>query len=1067
MHGNTRTLCLIVACVVISLFAQGQVVISPPNASIVEGATQQFTSNPQSTWTADCGSIDFVSGLYTAPLAPGSCTLTASATDGSGATGSAVATVTPPFTITPASATTVASGSQGFLASVQSTWSASCGTISSNGSYTAPWAPATCIITATATTGTHFTAQATDTVTQGVLAVRPHNPTVLQGGTVQFTSNNQASWSTSCGNITANGLFTAPFKNYPWGCRILATATDGSGQTSASTTTVTSPLAVTPATASTLARSTQQFSATQSSTWATTCGTIDGSGLFTAPTTQMRCTITATAATGPPYTAQVVDSIWVPTDTVSPASPTVAEGGTQQFTGTNPSAWSASCGTISSGGLYTAPLVPGPCNIIATATDGSGLTGSTRASVVSPISITPIAATTLINRAQQFTSTVQSNWSATCGAIDANGLFTASGTPATCIVTATAATGISYTAQAKDTVKYPTVSPVMPALLQGSSQTFTFSLPATWSASCGTIDPNSGIYHAPYTVGTCSITALATDGSGATGSTKATINSPITLTPATARTVRNATQQFTASAGVSWSASCGTVDANGLFTAPNSIGSCIVTATATVGPLFTAQATDNVTSGLPINYTTWKYDNQRTGLQPEEAVLTPANVNASHFGPIWHQTLDGAAYAQPLYLNNWDMGNGTKHNLVFFVTENDSVYAFDADNGNAVWQKSLLAQGLTSFPANQVVGSQLKQSGITSTPVIDPVSATMYVVTESYDGLNCFFHLHALNVTTGVEQPGSPVLVTTQGFFAIKHLQRPGLLLANGNVYLGFGSQGEHATYHGWIFAYNAATLGQVAVWNSTPNGQGGAVWMAGAGLSADSVGNIYFATANGDFDNNLKLGQSVVKVSPGLAVLDYFTPFDNYVQSQHDLDLGSGGVLVVPDQPGAVPHLLILCGKPTPIYVLNRDQMSHFNQGTDLIVQRLDGQLGPTPPVETCLSTPAFWNNRLYIEATSDVLKQFYLDPNSGQLSGTPTAMGTYQAGAQVVISANGNDNGIVWTLDGNNSARLRAYDAISLNLLYTSSGIGFGSAFTVPTVVNGHVYVGLGTTAIAYGSY
>ncbi len=782
------------------------------------------------------------------------------------------------------------------------------------------------------------------------------------------------------------------------------------------------------------------------------------------------------------YTLQIVNNNPPPTLTVTPATVTVQEGSTQQFSANRPASWSATCGTINSGGLFTAPLAAGSCTINAVATDGSGTKGSATATVSSSVSIAPPSANTPAGGTQQFTANAAVTWKTSCGTVDATGLFTAPFTTGMCTITATASSGTAFTAQAVDTVGPPpalNLVPANPTLSENATQQFTVTptAPVNWTASCGAIN-TAGVYTAPLATGLCTIAATATDGSNRTASTTATITSPLTIAPPSATTKVNATQQFTANATVNWSTSCGTINSAGLFTAPAATGSCTITATAATPQVFTATAIDTVTmgGGGSQNYITWKRDSMRTGLNSTETILTPANVNAAHFGQIWSMGVDGAIYAQPLYMSALTI-NGVTHNVLFVATETDSVYAFDADNGMQLWKVSFLSPGVTTVPQANVMSTIYPHIGITSTPVIDPTSGTLYVVAETLEnsGSSYVHRLHALSLTTGNEKLGGPVLITAAGFQPKEQLQRPGLLLTNGNLYIGIGSHGDQLPYHGWMFAYNASTLGLVSALNITPKQgnptQGGSIWMGGAAPATDSTGNIYVSTSNGDWDGSQDFSQSVLKLSPALTIIDYFTPFDNAAQSAADKDLGSGGVLVVPDQSGQHPHELIICGKPTPIYVIDRDNMGKFNSTKDNITQRLDNQLGGSTgqnSTEKCFTTAAFWQQNVYFTANNDVLKMFKLDPITGLLSSTPVSKDTFVfafPGAQPVVSSNGNSNGVVWAID-RTGGTLRAYDATNVSrVLYVSPQIDTGVKWSVPTVVNGQVYVGTQSKITGFG--
>ncbi len=617
------------------------------------------------------------------------------------------------------------------------------------------------------------------------------------------------------------------------------------------------------------------------------------------------------------------------------------------------------------------------------------------------------------------------------------------------------------------------ISPLNPTVQEGGTLQFSASASATWSATCGTID-SSGNFTAPFSQPSCQVTGTATDGSGQSGTTNVGISTPISISPSTANTVAGSTQPFTANADVTWGASCGTIDNTGLFTAPSSPQTCTITATASSGMPYTATATDNVTANNPppsgLNYTTWKNDNLRDGMQPNETVLTPSNVNSSTFGQLYSDAVDGYVWAQPLYMSGLTV-NGATHNVLYVATANDSVYAFDADTGAQLWKNNLLPSGET-YVNGGTIHSTIGKVGITGTPVIDPNSNTLYVVTYSQNSTPNYFHrLHALDLFTGGEKFGGPVLMAATEFNSQQQLQRPGLLLANGNVYIAFGSQGDFAPWHGWIFSYDAGSLNQVNVWNDTVEADAGGIWMGGQGLAADASGDLMFATGNGDWNGTTQLGQSALKLDPNLAVLDYFTPYNHVSESNGDKDLGSGGLLLVPDLSGSVPHIAISCSKLNSIYVINRDNMGQIGSSGDDSLQRVDGQVGGTTGTQSgdkCFSTPAFWNNNLYFIGNNDVIKQFTVDPSSGLISTTPTSKGSFAflfPGAQPVVSSNGNNNGIVWAVDYK-TGTLHAYDARNVsNALYTSASLGGGIKWAVPTVANGQVFVGLQNKVVVMG--
>jgi hypothetical protein len=305
-------------------------------------------------------------------------------------------------------------------------------------------------------------------------------------------------------------------------------------------------------------------------------------------------------------------------------------------------------------------------------------------------------------------------------------------------------------------------------------------------------------------------------------------------------------------------------------------------------------------------------------------------------------------------------------------------------------------------------------------------------------------------------------------------MQRAALLLANRHVYVAYGGIADRLPYQGFVFSFNAATLTQDAVFSDEPNSDstgGSGIWMSAAAPAVDADGNIYVTSGNGFSDGVANFGQSVIKLSPTLSVLDYFTPFDNVAQSTIDADLGSGGVLVVPDQAsGPFLHELIVCGKPTPIYVLNRDQLGRIGTSSDNIIQRLDGQLAQTGSFRdsghACFSTPSIWNQNVYFVANHGVIKMFALNPNTGLLSASPASQGTTTyswPGAYPAISANGNSNGIVWAYEPS-TGTLRATDAGNLGNELFVGAVYANSKWSVPTVVNGHVYIGTQNKIFAF---
>jgi len=491
-------------------------------------------------------------------------------------------------------------------------------------------------------------------------------------------------------------------------------------------------------------------------------------------------------------------------------------------------------------------------------------------------------------------------------------------------------------------------------------------------------------------------------------------------------------------------------------------------------------------------------DQGTTGQNLNETTLTPANVNQTTFGKLFSYSLDGSAYAQPLYVSNVAIAGGT-HNVVYVATEHDTVYAFDADGAatNPFWSVNFTdaANGITTVPYTDLGGGQgpiIPEVGITGTPVIGPKSGTLYVVAFTKENGNYVHRLHALDIATGKERPNSPVVIqpsvagtgtgTSGGqiaFQSLYQLQRPGLLLLNGMVYVAFGSYDDKGPYHGWIVGYDASSLQQVIAWNDTPNGNKGGIWTSGASLSADAAGNIYAIIGNGTFDANNggpDYGDSVVKLTPNgntLTVSDYFTPFDQQTLQANDMDLGSTGFTVLPNQPGPVAHLGVCSAKSGKIYLLNRDNLGKFQAGSDSqIVQSIPTALG-SGPNDNDYSTGTYWQGNVYFIGNGDVVKQFQL--SNGQLSVTPFAQGTQQygyPGANTSVSSNGASGGILWSIEAGGINILHAYDATDVSKeLYNSNQAGardkFGAAvrFTVPTVINGKVYVAGKTELAAFG--
>jgi PQQ-like domain len=494
-----------------------------------------------------------------------------------------------------------------------------------------------------------------------------------------------------------------------------------------------------------------------------------------------------------------------------------------------------------------------------------------------------------------------------------------------------------------------------------------------------------------------------------------------------------------------------------------------------------------------VSVLTYHNDNMRTGANTNETILTPANVSSNIFKRLFTRSVDGYVYAQPLVAAAVNIPRVGPRNVVYVATEHDSLYAFDADTGHSYWHTRLLPRrGLSVSSIKDANCTDIiPEIGVTSTPVIDPSTSTIYVVEKGKTNNTVFFQrLHALDLATGAEKFGGPVSLaaTTPGTGAsnvsgtvsydpLRQNQRSSLLLVNGVVYIASAAHCDIGPYHGWILGYNATNLAQVTAFNTTPNGSDGGVWMSGCGPSADASGNMYVSTGNGTFDADTggsDYGNSVLEFNTvgGLSVVDSFTPFDQANLSANDTDLGSGGVLVLPDQPGPITHLAITVGKAGTVYVLDRDDLGLFQSGSDSqIVQSLPGVIG------SAFCTPAYFNGNIYYNGSADTLKEFAL--NNSLLSTNPISQSAsvFQfPGTTPSVSANGTGNAIVWIIQTdaytvrNGQAILHAYAATDLtHELYNSATSrqppGAAVKFAVPTVANGKVYVGAVRRLAVYG--
>jgi hypothetical protein len=491
----------------------------------------------------------------------------------------------------------------------------------------------------------------------------------------------------------------------------------------------------------------------------------------------------------------------------------------------------------------------------------------------------------------------------------------------------------------------------------------------------------------------------------------------------------------------------------------------------------------------------------RAGEYANEIFLTPENVNTTFFGSVFSYSVDGTVAAQPLYVPNVNIPGVGTVNVIYVATQHDSVYAFNADtpgSGLPLWQVSFrnTGNGVNSVPisAQGCAGvTAYTEIGIMGTPVIDPATNTMYLVakTQEQSGLsyNYVFRLHALDITTGAEKFGGPTVITASVLNGSTQVtlntqydqQRPGLLEVNGSIFIAFGSNGCDKNAHGWLLAYSASTLQQQAVFNTSPAvTYGSSLWMSGVGPAADAENNIYLITANGAFDINKggsDWGDTMLKMTfngSNFAVADSFTPFNQATMAQQDLDLGSGGAVLLPAQTSGPQNLLVAAGKSGTIYLVNRDKMGGYNSIADNVVQELPGA------VTSIYGAPIYWNNAIYFAGRNDNIKAF---PFVNGVMTTPPVetLNSYLLTGVPAISANGNGNGILWLVRNltptSSTTLLAAFNASTLqtNLVeiydtqQNSARDALGSAphFAMPLVANGRVYVGTNTQVKVYGLF
>jgi hypothetical protein len=634
---------------------------------------------------------------------------------------------------------------------------------------------------------------------------------------------------------------------------------------------------------------------------------------------------------------------------------------------------------------------------------------------------------------------------------------------------------------------FVTSSMAMAALLESCGGTYhtdpaDFSLAATPAA----LTIQAGGTGSPVSVSVQPVGSF----SGAVAVSISGLPAGVTATPASVNVATGGSQNVTLAASSSAAATTATVTFTGSDAGLMHSSAVTLTVQATPPP-----------PPSDLDITTFHDDNSRDGLNALETSLKLSNVNSTQFGKIGFDATDGLVDAEPLYLTNLSAG-GSVRNVLFVATEHDSLYAFDADTGAQIWKTSLFLAGET--PSDDRDCSLVSpEIGITATPVIDRKlrpNGTIFAVAASKNATGTYHQrLHALDVSTGAEMQGSPteIAATYPGtgdnssngsvvFDPAQYLERAALLLVNGNLYIGFSSHCDHEPYTGWVMAYSESTLQQTQVLNLTPNGSDGSVWMSGGGIAVDGAGSLFLVTGNGTFDTALDTnkfpsqgdyGNAILKLTAQgkLAVADYFEPYNTLAESAADQDLGSGGVMLMPDltdAQGVVHHLLVGGGKDGNLYVADRDKLGKFNAGgsdNSNLYQELTG-------VGSLFSTPAFFNGVLYFGTVGAPLRAYQI--TNARLPAAPssqTAISFSYPGTSPAVSANGTQNGIVWAVESapGSPAVLHAYDATNLaNELYNSGqaangrdAFGNGNKFIAPLVVNGKVYVGTPTGVAVFG--
>jgi hypothetical protein len=1058
--------------------------VDPPTASIQVSTTQKFTAvvsnstNPGVTWQVNGvtggdtahGKID-ATGVFTAPAAvPSPPSVTVAAIAHADPTVADVAQVTistgaPAITLTlaPTTASVQVGKTQSISATVHNdgqnkgvTWTlagagctgAACGTLSAVSSasgeaitYTAPAtvpSPATMTLTAKSVADTSKTAVGTITVTAtpvppaiGV-TVNPTTAVAQIGKTQSFTATvqNDAQNKGVTWTLTGAGCSGAA-------CGTLSAAASASGAAITYTAPATAPA---PAAVTLTAKS-----------------VVD-----TSKTAAASITITVTL---PPSVAV----------TVNPTAATVQVGKTQSISATvqNDSqnkgvTWAltgagcsgAACGTLSAASsasgaaiTYTAPATaPATVTLTVKSVADTSKTAAVTITITLPpavaISVNPTSATVQTGQTHNISATVQNdsqNKGVTWTLTGAGCLGATCGT----LSTASSASGAAITYTAPGAAPNPATVTVTAKSVADTTKTAATTITVT-SPSTGTVAVSISPKRAGLTTGQTRTFAATVNGSANTSV---------------------AWEVDTVPGGNS---STGTVSSSGVYTPPSAPGTHTVAARSVADSTVSASASVAVTD-LGGVYT---YHNNlsRDGVNSKEYALNTSNVKSGTFGKRFACSIDAAAYAQPLWVANVAIGGGT-HNVLIAATQHDTVYAFDADASpcQTFWTKSLLGSGETWLNNGNVGSNDITPDiGIVGTPVIDPATKTIYVVSKSKNGGSFHQRLHALSLIDGSEKFSGPkdIAFTSGGitFDPLRQNERCGLALVNGVVYIAYASHGDNAVYYGWVLGYSASTLAQTSVFNDDPASSFGGIWMSGGAPAADSNNNLFVITGNGNFDGNSEFGDSFLKLSTGngLSVSSFFSPSDQVNLKNNDTDLGSGGAAILVDQPSSpIQHLVIGGGKGGTLYVLNRDSLGGNTSNDSGVVQILN--FG-----NSIFATPAFWQNTLYLAPVQGHLQAFAFNATSGKFSGSSQSPETYGfPGATASISSQGSSNGIAWTIEFPNpgAAILHAHDAANVAIeLWNSDGTAGDVAgqpvkFTVPTVANGKVYVGTASEIDVYG--